>query len=85
MKKIFNLFFLIVLFTGCNDISDHTEPVFSEDGLIVKLNVSDLVEVKNLRQSQSEIRTLYMLVFNEHGLYQSKHQGEWVAEAGGIA
>ncbi|MGL5731920.1 MAG: lipoprotein, partial [Bacteroidales bacterium] len=22
MKKIFNLFFLIVLFTGCNDISD---------------------------------------------------------------
>lgn len=86
MNKIYYILTALILVCSCSEPAITTDyPDRTEDGLIIKLDVSAMTQVKSGRDFNSSIMSLYVLVFNENGLYQSKHEGELMTQNSGTA
>ncbi|MGL5787607.1 MAG: hypothetical protein ACRCX4_12435, partial [Bacteroidales bacterium] len=81
MTKIYQILIGILLLGSCSESVITTEqPDWTTEGVIVRFDISEAVQVKSGRGVTGDVGSLYMLVFDENGLYQSKHEGELMTQ-----
>lgn len=86
MNKIYYIITALIYLCSCSESAITTDdPIRTEDGVIIKFDVSTMTQVKSGRDFTGSIMSLYVLVFDENGLYQSKHEGEFMTQNSGIA
>lgn len=86
MNKIYYILTALIYLCSCSEsviTSDYSN--CTNNGLIIKFDVSSMVQVKSARDFTGSIQSLYVLVFDENGLYQSKHEGEFITQNSGTA
>lgn len=79
MKNRFYILTLFAfLFSGCQDFETDM-PSANNAGLIVSLEIPEPTVAKTRAGISDELSSLYVLVFDDNGLYLSKHNGEFVS------